>query len=620
MDVDLMKTIVNSSHAVVFLWESLHGWKVSFVSDNVSQFGYTPEELIEGNILYPELIHPEDRVKAIEEVKNYKKNHVDKYTQEYRLVTKTGDIRWVTDQTSVCRDKKNKILYHHGIVVDITERKKIETEAQHLKNIIDNSPVIAFIWSVSPNWKVLYVSRNIQNFGYSSEEILEGSKNYIDFIHPEDKERIMREVSEYAKGNQDEYAQEYRIITKTGEVRWVDDRTKVERDKNNKPIYHQGVVVDVTDRKKMEKRFKNTNDQLNTIIQSSPLALYDFTLDGKVKSIWNPAAERMFGWKREDVLGKYLPIVPINKQKEYDKNRKRVLHENIVNNIEVVRMKKDGTQFPIRISLCTQYNEKEEPCGILAMTSDLTDQKKTDELKNEFISIITHELKAPLTSIRDSVNLIELANPDKENLEYKIIIEKSQKNINHLTRLIADILDYQKLEKGSVVYHFKPHMISDLIEEKVEQISQEIKEKGLTLELNFSEKVPEFPFDWDRIDDVLDQLLSNAVKFTNKGKILIKTDLLEEKNQVQITITDTGMGIEKEMIPKLFDKHYQLSRSSKHNTGGSGLGLAIIKKIVESHKGVLSVESELGKGSSFSFFLPLREYYSVTVKPTFQIV
>jgi two-component system phosphate regulon sensor histidine kinase PhoR len=115
-------------------------------------------------------------------------------------------------------------------------------------------------------------------------------------------------------------------------------------------------------------------------------------------------------------------------------------------------------------------------------------------------------------------------------------------------------------------------------------------------------------------------LLSNAVKFTNKGKILIKTDLLEEKNQVQITITDTGMGIEKEMIPKLFDKHYQLSRSSKHNTGGSGLGLAIIKKIVESHKGVLSVESELGKGSSFSFFLPLREYYSVTVKPTFQIV
>jgi PAS domain S-box-containing protein len=566
------------------------------------------------------LIHPEDRDKAIEEVKNYKKNHVDKYTQEYRLVTKTGDIRWVTDQTSVCRDKKNKILYHHGIVVDITERKKIETEAQHLKNIIDNSPVIAFIWSVSPNWKVLYVSRNIQNFGYSSEEILEGSKNYIDFIHPEDKERIMREVSEYAKGNQDEYAQEYRIITKTGEVRWVDDRTKVERDKNNKPIYHQGVVVDVTDRKKMEKRFKNTNDQLNTIIQSSPLALYDFTLDGKVKSIWNPAAERMFGWKREDVLGKYLPIVPINKQKEYDKNRKRVLHENIVNNIEVVRMKKDGTQFPIRISLCTQYNEKEEPCGILAMTSDLTDQKKTDELKNEFISIITHELKAPLTSIRDSVNLIELANPDKENLEYKIIIEKSQKNINHLTRLIADILDYQKLEKGSVVYHFKPHMISDLIEEKVEQISQEIKEKGLTLELNFSEKVPEFPFDWDRIDDVLDQLLSNAVKFTNKGKILIKTDLLEEKNQVQITITDTGMGIEKDMIPKLFDKHYQLSRSSKHNTGGSGLGLAIIKKIVESHKGVLSVESELGKGSSFSFFLPLREYYSVTVKPTFQIV
>jgi PAS domain S-box-containing protein len=617
MDVDMMKVIVNSSHAVVFLWESLHGWKVSFVSDNIKQFGYLPEELIDGNILYPDLIFSEDRERTIEEVKAYKKNKIDNYVQEYRLVTKSGDIRWVTDQTTVCRNKKNKVLYHHGIVVDITERKKIETETQHLKDIINNSPVIAFIWSVSPYWKVLYVSNNIQNFGYSPIEIQDGTKSYLDLIHPEDKERIMQEVREYEKCNQDEYAQEYRIITKTGEIRWVDDRTKVERDKNNNPIYHNGVVIDVTERKKMEKQYKTTKDQLDSIIQTSPLAVYDLTLDGKVKSIWNPSAERMFGWKREEVLGKYLPIVPINKQKEYDKNRKRVLKEKIVNNLEVIRMKKEGTQFPISISLCLQYNEKEEPIGILAMTSDVTDQKKTDELKNEFISIITHELKAPLTSIRESVNLIELANPDKENFEYKIIIEKSQKNINHLTRLIADIVDYQRLEKGSVVYHFKPHMINDLIEEKAEQISEEIKEKGLKVELIFSKKVPEFPFDWDRIDDVLDQLLSNAIKFTHQGKITIKTELLEEKGQVQVTVTDTGCGIEENMISKLFDKHYQLVRSSKHNSGGSGLGLAIIKKIVEAHKGETSVESELGKGSSFSFTLPLREYYSVSVKPVF---
>lgn len=619
MDDNLMKLIVNSSHAVVFLWESLHGWKVSFVSDNVRQFGYSPEELTEGNILYPELIYSEDREKAIEEVKNFKKNHIDKYVQEYRLVTKSGEIRWVTDQTTVCRDKKNKVLYNHGIVVDITERKKIETETQHLKDIINNSPVIAFIWSVSPNWKVLYVSNNIQNFGYSPLEIMEGPKSYLDLIHPEDKERIMGEVSEYAKSNKDEYAQEYRIITKTGEVRWVDDRTKVERDTNKNPVYHKGVVMDITDRKKMEKQFKSTKDQLDSIVQASPLALYDFTLDGKVKSIWNPAAERMFGWKREEVLGKYLPVVPINKQKEFDKNRKRVLKENIVNNLEVVRMKKDGTQFPLRISLCVQHNEKEEPIGILAMTSDVTDQKKTDELKNEFISIITHELKAPLTSIRESVNLIELANPDKENLEYKMIIEKSQKNINHLTRLITDIVDYQRLEKGSVVYHFKPHMINDLIEEKAEQIAQDIKEKDLKLELIFSNDVPEFPFDWDRIDDVLDQLLSNALKYTHQGTITIKTEFLKEKNQVQVTVSDTGIGIEQSMIPKLFDKNYQLSRSSKQNSGGSGLGLAIIQKIVEAHKGGLKVESELGKGSSFSFCLPLREYYSISVKPVFRI-
>lgn len=619
MDNDLMKLIINSSHAVVFIWESLQGWKVSFVSDNISQFGYTPEELIDGSILYPDLIHPEDREKAIEEVIHYEKNHVEKYAQEYRLVTKSGDIRWVSDHTTVCRDKENKILYHQGIVVDITDRKMMETETKHLKDIINHSPAIAFIWSVNLDWKVLYVSKNIQKFGYSPEEITKGTINYIDLIHPEDKERTMREVREYENRSQDEYAQEYRVITKTGEIRWVDDRTSVERDKSNKPIYHQGVVVDITDRKMMEEQFKKTNDQLNSIIQSSPLAVYDLALDGTVKSIWNPSAEKIFGWKREEVIGKYLPIVPENKREEYDKIRKRVLKENIISDLEVVRMKKDGTLFPIRISSCTQYDDKGEPIGMLAMTSDITDQKKTDELKNEFINTITQELKSPLASIRESINLIDLANPDKENLEYKIIIERSQKNIFQITKLITDILDYQKLEKGSFVYHFKPHFLHDLIEEKAGQVSEEIKEKGLTMDLSLSEKVPEFSFDWDRIDDTLDQLLSNAIKFTNKGKIIIKTEFLEEKKQVQVTVSDTGIGIERDMVPKLFDKNYQFSRSSKHNSGGSGLGLAIIKKIVEAHKGELTVKSELGKGSSFSFSLPLREYYTVSVNPKFQI-
>lgn len=619
MDIDVMKEIVNSSHAVVLLWDSLRGWKISFVSDNINQFGYSAEELMEGSIQYPDLIHPEDRAKAIEDVKNFEKNHVDKYVMEYRIVAKSGDIRWVSDHTTVCRDKKNKILYHQGIIVDITDRKKMELESKQLKEIINNSPVIAFIWSVTPYWKVLYVSENIRQFGYTAQEITKEKVNYLDLIHPEDKDRIMREVYDYEEKKLNVYAQEYRVITKSGAIRWVDDRTKVERDQNQKSIYHQGVVVDITERKKMEEQFKKTNDQLNIIIQTSPLAVYDLALDGTVKSIWNPSAEKMFGWKRAEVIGKYLPIVPENKREEYDKNRKRVLKENLVSNLEVIRQKKDGTYFPIRISLCTQYNEKGEPVGLLAMTSDVTDQKKTDELKNEFINTITHELKSPLASLRESINLIDLANPDKENLEYKIMIEKSQKKITSLIRLISDILDYQKLEKGSMVYHFKPNLIQDLIEEKVEEMSEEIKEKGLTMDLHFSKKVHEFPFDWDRIGDVMDQLLSNAIKFTSQGQITIKTELLEDKNQVQVTVSDTGIGIERSIIPKLFDKHYQLAKSSRNNKGGSGLGLAIIKKIVEAHKGELSVESTEGKGSSFSFTLPLREYYSVNIKPRFPI-
>lgn len=472
-----------------------------------------------------------------------------------------------------------------------------------MKEIINNSPVVVFLWEAKTGWKIQYVSENVIQFGYKPEELITGSILYTDLIYPEDRKRAIDEVERYTALKLDHYSQEYRIITKSGEIKWVDDRTTIRRDENNKIIYHQGVVIDITDRKNMEEILQKTNDQLNVIIQSSPLAIYDLRLNGYVKSIWNPAAERIFGWKKAEVINHYLPIVSADKKQEFESNIQRVLNREIVSDLEVIRIRKDGSNIPISVSTSLLHDSKNDITGILAMATDISDRKKADDLKNEFINTITHELRTPLTSIRESVNLLGMLNPDKENPEHKFIMETSQRNITRLSKLINDILDIQKMEFGAMVYHFENHQINDLARQVVDELITTVHAKDLKINVDLSDQVPDISFDWDRIEDVLFNLISNAIKFTDKGQISIHSSI-SNNNEILLTVSDTGIGISKEDLPKLFNKFQQLSKDYNRSKGGSGLGLVIAKKIVEAHHGKIEVESEPGKGSTFRIYLP----------------
>ena len=476
-------------------------------------------------------------------------------------------------------------------------------ELDIMKEIINNSPVVVFLWEAKTGWKIQYVSDNINQFGYTPQELLSGAILYPELIYLEDRERAVQEVEQYSKLKVDHYSQEYRIVTKSGKVMWVDDRTTIRRNSNNEIVFHQGVIIDITDRKRMEEILQKTNDQLKVIIQSSPLGIYDLTPSGYVKSIWNPAAERIFGWKREEVVNQYLKIVPVDKKEEFASSIQRVLKGDIASDFEAVRLNKDGTRIPISISTSLLHNEKGEITGILAMVADITDRKKAEELKNEFINTITHELRTPLTSIRESVNLLGMLNPNKEDPEQKFILETSQRNINRLAKLINDILDFQKIEFGAMEYHFEKHQVNDLIRQVVDELMPSIKAKELTISLSLSDQIPEILFDWDRMEDVLFNLISNAIKYTDNGQISIVSAYSTQDKELKFSVVDTGIGLSRENIPRVFDKFQQLSKEYNRSKGGSGLGLAIVKKIVEAHQARIEVESEVGSGSKFTIYL-----------------
>ncbi|HID27344.1 MAG TPA: sensor histidine kinase, partial [Methanosarcinales archaeon] len=229
--------------------------------------------------------------------------------------------------------------------------------------------------------------------------------------------------------------------------------------------------------------------------------------------------------------------------------------------------------------------------------------KELDKLKSDFISMVSHDLKTPLTAIKTSAQVLETL-PEKNIRQKKEILKIIIRNVDRQARLVDDLLDLSKIESGRMELKIEPIELSDIIKCSIENIQQLADEKNIEINIDLPEKLPNIIGDKDKLIQVLVNLLSNAVKFTqNYGKILIKA-IAKEKN-VEVRVKDTGIGIKELHINKIFDKFYRVNTNSKSNASlsGTGLGLAICKGIIEAHGGKIWAESELGKGSTFIFTL-----------------
>jgi len=231
--------------------------------------------------------------------------------------------------------------------------------------------------------------------------------------------------------------------------------------------------------------------------------------------------------------------------------------------------------------------------------------RDADNLKDEFMNIAAHELKTPLVPMMGYLSMLrdgslgELTQEEKDSL--KII----SRNVDRLKKLIDDILDISKLESGAMKFEMRDAQIAEIIKNSVQDMRSYAEGKGLTIKAEIRPNLPPILGDKNRLMQVLTDLIDNAIKFTEKGGIVIKAK--REKDNILVRVKDTGIGISKENINRLFTKFYQIDSSLSRRYGGTGLGLAICKRIVEAHGGRIWIESELGKGSTFQFTLPVKK-------------
>ena len=367
-------------------------------------------------------------------------------------------------------------------------------------------------------------------------------------------------------------------------------------------------IIDITDRVRTEEEIKRQEQYFKTLVDSNPIAVVILDLDHQIIGC-NPAFEQLFGYTISEVVGDNIDdlIVPEEDRIQASNYTQHIVQGESVRRI-ARRQRKDGTLVDVEVLGVPVFVSGEQN-AILALYHDITELLKAQreaetaaQAKADFLANMSHEIRTPLNAVIGMTGLLLDTDLNSEQRDYANTVRNSG---DGLLSIINDILDFSKIEAGKLELEKQPFVIRDVIETSLDLVASPAAEKGLEIAYLIEGDVPRtIEGDATRVRQILVNLLSNSVKFTEAGEVivLLTGEQQNEKDyQINVTVRDTGIGIPKDRMDCLFSSFSQVDASTTRKYGGTGLGLAISKQLVELMGGSMWVESELGEGSSFHF-------------------
>lgn len=332
-------------------------------------------------------------------------------------------------------------------------------------------------------------------------------------------------------------------------------------------------------------------DKLNTIFLHMTDGVAAFSADGRLIHM-NPATEELLG-------------VPFREDAHFN---------DLFEGMEIPTPKMAGEQGFIQMEmnragrilsvLFAPYGAADNERGIVAVIHDITEQRKLDDARREFIANVSHELRTPLTNIKSyTETLMDAAGELPADTEVKFLSVIAGET-DRMTRIVKDLLTLSKLDCGKMDLHFRHFSMKKMLESVYNAMALEAGNNGHELRLETQGKMPEMNGDRERLEQVVINILSNAVKYTPRGGHITLRGLRKDENHVMIQVKDDGMGIPKEDIPRLFERFYRVDKARSRAKGGSGLGLAIAKEMVEAHNGTIYLDSTMDAGTTVTIMLP----------------
>jgi PAS domain S-box-containing protein len=315
----------------------------------------------------------------------------------------------------------------------------------------------------------------------------------------------------------------------------------------------------------------------------------------------NPAAEEIFGSEKEN-SGKHIGEVARDVRiagavAEAIESQRPVAGEGMAS---VLPLAVDGSERAYRLRTTPMRDNGSRLLGAVTLLEDITHLREIDRLKSEFIATASHELRTPLTSVQMGVHLLLEGAVGELNDKQIEVLSACREDCERLDKLMRDLLDLSRIEAGESQPSLKTIRTREFIVNTTEDLRPQVESKGLSFNVLIPIGIPNVTIDPSQIERVLANLVANAVRYTRQGEIRIGAE--PRGNYIAVSVFDTGTGIPQEYLPHIFDKFVQVPGAA---TGGAGLGLAISRLIVEAHGGQISVQSEQGKGSTFTFTLPV---------------
>ncbi len=414
-------------------------------------------------------------------------------------------------------------------------------------------------------------------------------------------------------------------------------------DQQNLIVGGIAAVHDITERKQAEEKAQEAHQRLTFHVENSPLAVIEWDSDFRV-SRWSASAERLYGWKADEVLGKYVSEWHFVFDEDVDAVAEVTKRQRVGAELHGVQRNRNYTKDG-SVLYCEWYNsvlhdESGQLVSVLSLVLDVTDRKRgeeersdllarerdlrqraeeADRLKDEFLATLSHELRTPLTSILGWATLIRNGEVDRvENLERAL--EIIERNARSQARLIDDLLDVSRIITGNLQLDVRPLNLEPIVRIAIDALRPAADAKGIKLDVQLDSTHCLVRGDPNRLRQVIWNLLMNGIKFTpRRGRVSLRLECFAEPRSaesvsssgplsayVRLTVSDTGDGITPEFLPYVFHRFRQEEGSISRKAGGLGLGLAVVRHLVELHGGSVSAESGgPGQGSVFTVDLPL---------------
>jgi PAS domain S-box-containing protein len=492
--------------------------------------------------------------------------------------------------------------------------QKIEEQQRIITERLNDAQHIACIgnWELDILTNKLYWSDEIFNlFEINPDNVTLTYETFINAVHPEDRDQVNQAYSNSIK-TRIPYDTTHRLLMPDGRIKWMQERCRTDYNSKGEPIRSRGTVQDVT----MQKNMEISLAQFASIVTSSEDAIISKSLNGIITS-WNPAAERIFGYQAHEVLDHTVAmLLPPDRINEDSQILARIACGEYVDHFESIRIHKDGTPINISASISPLRDSNGNVIGSSQIIRDITKAKATEtalieakleadaanKAKSNFLANMSHEIRTPLNGI---LGMIQLVMNDGLKPQQNNYLHKAYTSSTALLGILNDILDYSKIEAGRLEIEHIPIKIEALLSKVSDLFLMQIEEKGLEIFFNIDPDVPsEILGDPIRLAQVLNNLVGNAIKFTERGEINIHISLesITSKTTIlQFDIQDTGIGIDPKHSDLLFKPFSQSDNSITRKFGGTGLGLSISQKLIKLMGGEISVTSTLGQGSTFSF-------------------